>query len=343
MASVFCGYRSRLGGSTTHTEDSAMRQKTIKTRPPENAIRETCAATRAISTRNSRMSDLPPELRHVHNESFGDDPGKEMVEQESVTRILSAAPGHSTAFRGTLGSLSTTPLLSADEEKRLFRRMNFVKYRAAQLWAVHAPGWRDEAVLLQFRCLMDEADVIRNYIVNANTRLVVSIARKFQGGAFELDELISTGNLVLIKAVERFNYSLGFRFSTYATHSIRRELYRQTRKASLLRKAETATENDILLESVAAAPDSDRYAEQQHQLRDLSRLMQKILSDRELQILASRYGLNDEGQGRTLREVGQLLGISKERVRQLQMRAIQRLQQFVTAEPLRKADLPMST
>jgi RNA polymerase sigma factor (sigma-70 family) len=173
--------------------------------------------------------------------------------------------------------------------------------------------------------MLAEATEVRNHIVQANTRLVVSIARRLMHVPDAFDEMISTGNMVLIKAVERFDYSRGFRFSTYATHSVRRELFRSFGQRQKLRLSEVSTAPEILLDSVENRDESRNYQEQDRKVNYVRSLMEKVLPEREQKVVISRFGL-DSGSGHTLREIGEAMGLSKERVRQLHLRAIDRLQ-----------------
>lgn len=220
------------------------------------------------------------------------------------------------------------PLLTPDEERDLFRRMNYLKYRSNVLRSQLNPSRPNVRKMDQIEDLLRDAELVRNHIVQANTRLVVSIARRFKSAVDAFDEMISTGNLILIKATERFDYSRGFRFSTYATHSVQRELYRACGKGWERRTTEVSTAPEILLETVEAGSDMNKYAKQDRKVQYVRSLMEKVLPEREMRVVLSRFGLNSSGQGATLREIGEDLGLSRERIRQLHLNALERLQQF---------------
>lgn len=234
-----------------------------------------------------------------------------------LEKVPSDVPAH-------LRHLWEIPLLTVEEETDLFRRMNYLKYRSNVLWSRLNPDHPNVPNMDEIERMLSEATEIRNHIVQANTRLVVSIARRFKNASDALDEMISTGNLVLIKTVERFDYSRGFRFSTYATHSVKRELYRTSSQLQKVRLTEvsTAPEN---LESVEARRDWRAYEEHDRRVDYIRSLLMKVLPEREHQVVISRYGL-DSGSGQTLREVAESMGLSQERIRQLQIRAVDRLQ-----------------
>ena len=241
----------------------------------------------------------------------------------------SDVPGH-------LRHLWEIPLLSPDEETDLFRRMNYLKHRSNVLRSRLNPARPNAGSMDDIERMLSEATDVRNYIVQANARLVVSIARRLKHAADALDEMVSTGNLILIKAVERFDYSRGFRFSTYATHSVQRELYRSSGKRQKLRLTEVSTAPEILLDSVEDRSDLRGYEEQNRRVDYVRWLIEKVLPEREQRVVISRFGLESD-TGKTLREIGDAMGLSKERVRQLQLRALERLQGFAMN------DVPHST
>ena len=123
-----------------------------------------------------------------------------------------------------LARLCDKQLLTADEERELFRRMNYLKFRAAQLREeIDVDRPRSQLLEEAEQCLT-EAAAVRAHIVQSNARLVVAIVKKFVSPQHSFDELLSDGMLTLLNAAEKFDYDRGFRFSTYATRAIRRNL-----------------------------------------------------------------------------------------------------------------------
>lgn len=238
----------------------------------------------------------------------------------------SDVPGH-------LLHLWAIPLLTPDEEQDLFRRMNYLKYRSNALRSRLNPDQPCARTMDTIERTLGEANEIRNYIVQANTRLVVSIARRLKSSWDAFDEMVSTGNFILIRAVERFDYSRGFRFSTYATHSVQRELFRLLGKGRKRTLKEVSTSPEILLEMVEDPIVGEFHAQQDRKIRYVRSLVESVLPERERRIVISRFGLNSNGRSMTLREIGEEMGLSKERIRQLQIRAVERLQQFTKVEP----------
>ena len=125
-----------------------------------------------------------------------------------------------------LERMCNTPLLSADEERQLFRAMNFLKYRADLLRSSLSTSRPSVRKMEQVQQALTMSLKVRNRLVNSNVRLVISIVHRFSDSVCSFDDLLSEGIRCLINAVEKFDYDRGFRFSTYATSAVRRELYR---------------------------------------------------------------------------------------------------------------------
>ena len=223
-----------------------------------------------------------------------------------------------------LASLYRTRLLSKEEEQFYFRRMNWLKFRAAT-----ARGRLDRrrATLRQIDRIegwLTEAETMKAIIITSNLRLVVSIAKKFVDATNSFDELVGEGNVALMRAVEKFNFALGNRFSTYATYAIQRHFFRLSHKARQLRQR-FVSDDEAFKGRAAAEPDGEQCsAEQIAMLKDLFARFLGELEPREQQILVARFGF-DGRPPRTFRELGTSMGVCKERIRQIQTRAIDKL------------------
>lgn len=226
-----------------------------------------------------------------------------------------------------LAHLWKTALLKPEQEQLLFRRMNFLRFRANAGRSRLYPDRPKVRVMELIEKYLDDARQVRDHIIQANLRLVVSIARRCVTDFTSLDELISDGNLILMKAVDRFDYSRGFRFSTYATHAVQRDFYRSYKNGRRRRVTKIATDPAVLFGSVVAS-DDEQQMNDVHTVHYLKKLIADALSPREQTILDMRLGLNADDGGKTLREVGEKLSISKERVRQLQTRAIEQVREL---------------
>ena len=129
------------------------------------------------------------------------------------SRVPSGLPAY-------VASLYEVPLLTREQEAYLFRKMNYLKYKAGKLRQTLDVNRPKNCLMSRIEELYDESVAINNQIVRANLRLVVSIAKRYVGPAEDFFELVSDGNLSLIRAVQKFDVSLGNRFSTYASWAI---------------------------------------------------------------------------------------------------------------------------
>ena len=185
--------------------------------------------------------------------------------------------------------------------------------------------------LKQIETLLLQANNVKNQIVRANLRLVVSIAKKRLGGAQTLFELISDGNVSLLRAVEKFDYALGFRFSTYASWAIMRNFARSgPKERRQLDRFSTGREE--LVDIAATLRTYDPNEANLPELRESIEAMLARLGPTERYILADHYGLGEGVEPKPLGQLAHTLGVSPERTRQIELRAIRKLRKTVDRE-----------
>lgn len=230
-----------------------------------------------------------------------------------------------------LAALYAIPLLTKDQEYHLFRQMHFHKFLAAKLQKRLRHGRASVSIADQLERHLAEAESLRNAIVQANLRLVVSIAKTLVDAANSLDELISEGNVPLIRAAEIFDYTRGLRFSTYATWAVRNCLFRCTPK-NRLQQRRFATGSGETLEQWRDRKETVGGSERRWKnlQTQVSHLLDE-LAPRERMIVAARFGLDEEPRTQRFHEIAGRLQLSTERVRQLLSRALIRLRDV--AEP----------
>jgi RNA polymerase primary sigma factor len=316
----------------------------------------------------------------------------DVVEEDDrpAKQTASEASGTGDLVRLYLREIGKVPLLNAEQEVELSKRVE------AGLFATHKlnhGGEMKPALRRDLQALVKDGKAAKQQLISANLRLVVSVAKKYTGRGMTLLDLVQEGNLGLIRAVEKFDYAKGYKFSTYATWWIRQaigramadqartiripvhlveQLNRLTRQQRQLvttlgrepTEEELAEALDIPVETVidlrrisqdtvsletavgddgesvlgdfiedadAVVPaDAAAYGAMQDELHVILR----SLPEREREVIRLRYGLVD-GRQHTLAEVGSRLGLTRERIRQIEKETLRELRSGNTSGRLR--------
>ncbi len=229
-------------------------------------------------------------------------------------------------------SAGGTEVLTADAERQLFLTFNYCRYRAMRILD-RFRGRRLDATntreLLRWERLAEER---RAEIVQSNTSLVLAMARRAKNVGVELPELVSEGNLALLRCVDKFDASRGFKFSTYACRAILASFSRTATKASRTRNVFPTSYDPSIERSDYLERKRERIElECIDELRQILVENSAELSSVERRVLDARFSLDQDDQQSevvkrlTLDQVGVLLGVSKERVRQIQNQALLKL------------------
>ena len=290
------------------------------------------ARLRIAEATRGHTSPQPPEetIAYVYDHRFDEpDAGRRFLAPVPLgTRGASACPRSLDRLPPYLASLyAHATLLRPEEEEALFLRMNYLKYRASQLRKALAPSGVRPSELDEIDRLLREALAVRNHIVRSCLRLVVFVVKRYARPGQDYGELVSEGNLSLMRAVEKFDVARGFKFSTYATCAITRNLVRMTATEMTWRRRFADGPPELLDVVCDDRPDALECERGRDRERATVRQLLEQLSEREREVIVNRFGL--EGAPRkTLRRLGEDLGICRERVRQIEQQARDKLRRF---------------
>ena len=283
---------------------------------------------------------LGVKLEYMPHESFDDPEAAATILGPMPEPAGGKAPRRAKAPKGLppyLSSLYEVPLLGREQEMHLFRKMNYLKHQANKHREQVDPARAKTSDLDTIERLQEESLAVKNQIIRANLRLVVSIAKRHVGPSNNFFELVSDGNMSLIRAVEKFDFSRGNKFSTYASWAIMKNFARTIPEENY-RRDRFVTGHDEMFEAAADnRTDEHEYENALKRMQEAVKGMLGHLDDRERRIIISRYGLNGASE-QTLEQLGRELGITKERVRQIESRAQDKLRKIANEA---KLDLPM--
>ncbi|MDT9698071.1 RNA polymerase sigma factor [Streptomyces sp. P17] len=347
---------------------------------------------------------VPPQNRAVHHPETEpespavlEEPPAEPVETEApepvepvrAARADTSGPS-SDLFRQYLREIGRIPLLTAAEEVELARRVEAGLFAEEKLSST--PDL-DSQLALDLDRLVVMGRMAKRRLIEANLRLVVSVAKRYVGRGLTMLDLVQEGNLGLIRAVEKFDYARGYKFSTYATWWIRQAMSRALadqartirvpvhvvelinrvvrvqrrmlqergyeptpeevaahldlapeRVSEVLRLAQepvslhapVGEEDDVALGDLIEDGDAASPVESAAflLLREHLEAVLSTLGERERKVVQLRYGLAD-GRPRTLEEIGRIFGVTRERIRQIESKTLNKLRDHAFADQLR--------
>nr|WP_138758228.1 RNA polymerase sigma factor [Modestobacter altitudinis] len=322
---------------------------------------------------------------------WDDEEESEALRQARKDAELTASADSVRAYLKQIGKVA---LLTAEEEVDLAKRIEAGLYGAERLRQVEEEGQKlSPQMRRDLNWIVRDGERAKNHLLEANLRLVVSLAKRYTGRGMAFLDLIQEGNLGLIRAVEKFDYTKGYKFSTYATWWIRQaitramadqartiripvhmvevinklgriqrellqDLGREPTPEELAKEMDITPDKVLEIQQYAREPislDQTIGDEGDSQLGDFIEdseavvavdavsftLMQdqltsvlQTLSEREAGVVRLRFGLTD-GQPRTLDEIGQVYGVTRERIRQIESKTMSKLRHPSRSQVLR--------
>ena len=349
--------------------------------------------TSSSTSRSSSPRPPRPTRRPTADDDFEwDDEESEALKQARRDAELTASAD---SVRAYLKQIGKVPLLNAEQEVELAKRIEAGLYAAERLRAAEEARRADghAAMRRDLMWISRDGERAKNHLLEANLRLVVSLAKRYTGRGMAFLDLIQEGNLGLIRAVEKFDYTKGYKFSTYATWWIRQaitramadqartiripvhmvevinklgriqrellqDLGREPTPEELAKEMDITPEKVLEIQQYAREPislDQTIGDEGDSQLGDfiedseavvavdavsfslLQDQLQQVLqtlSEREAGVVRLRFGLTD-GQPRTLDEIGQVYGVTRERIRQIESKTMSKLRHPSRSQVLR--------
>ncbi|MGY5033242.1 RNA polymerase sigma factor [Streptomyces sp. 900116325] len=369
--------------------------------------------TRTLTT-TERVSAVPAQNRAMHHPEAAVDqlrpeapepsePPESVVAADAVLEEQAEVPElpeprgrpdsggpSSDLFRQYLREIGRIPLLTAADEVELARRVEAGLFAEERLASTPDP---DSRLAVDLDRLVVMGRMAKRRLIEANLRLVVSVAKRYVGRGLTMLDLVQEGNLGLIRAVEKFDYARGYKFSTYATWWIRQAMSRALadqartirvpvhvvelinrvvrvqrrmlqergyeptpeevaaqldltpeRVGEVLRLAQepvslhapVGEEDDVALGDLIEDGDAASPVESAAflLLREHLEAVLSTLGERERKVVQLRYGL-DDGRPRTLEEIGRIFGVTRERIRQIESKTLNKLRDHAFADQLR--------
>ena len=358
---------------------------TEEVEPAADALATEESPAEATETKNSEEKEKNAAVAEAGGFIVSDADEEDAPAQQVVSAGATADP-----VKDYLKQIGKVALLNAAEEVDLAKRIEAGMYAEHLLDAGEVTDPRET---MDYKWIIHDGRIAKNHLLEANLRLVVSLAKRYTGRGMLFLDLIQEGNLGLIRAVEKFDYTKGFKFSTYATWWIRQaitramadqartiripvhmvevinklarvqrqmlqDLGREPTPEELAKELDMTPERvvevqkygrepislhtplgedgdsefgDLIEDSEAVVPsDSVSFTLLQEQLHSVL----DTLSEREAGVVSMRFGLND-GQPKTLDEIGKVYGVTRERIRQIESKTMAKLRHPSRSQVLR--------
>ncbi|WP_375545909.1 RNA polymerase sigma factor, partial [Brevibacterium casei] len=371
--------------TTTKKKSDADLESTDEVEPTADALATELSPSESTETKNSEEKEKNAAVTEAGGFIVSDADEDDAPAQQVVSAGATADP-----VKDYLKQIGKVALLNAAEEVDLAKRIEAGMYAEHLLEEGEVS---DPRLTMDYKWIIHDGRIAKNHLLEANLRLVVSLAKRYTGRGMLFLDLIQEGNLGLIRAVEKFDYTKGFKFSTYATWWIRQaitramadqartiripvhmvevinklarvqrqmlqDLGREPSPEELAKELDMTPERvvevqkygrepislhtplgedgdsefgDLIEDSEAVVPsDSVSFTLLQEQLHSVL----DTLSEREAGVVSMRFGLND-GQPKTLDEIGKVYGVTRERIRQIESKTMAKLRHPSRSQVLR--------
>jgi len=308
---------ARIGEAITQGRVSELRRNPIDYMP--------CAAFDAKDADKQFLGD-----------EFGaDQVGAAQNEDEAVAeRIPAGLPAY-------MEALYRTPLLTPEQERTLFLQMNYRLHRAEKMrQKLVASDEVNTSAVAAIDAEIDVANRLRQRIAQANLRLVVSVAKRHISSEPDrgLFELVSDGNVALMRSIDKFDVMRGFKFSTYATWSIKRAYAKALPQEQSQRKRYRTGHDEFLAEVHDHRPNVLAFEAPEPAIENPSLASSlAALSEQEREVVERRFGLTSAGAAESVEEISQHTGIELERVKSIEAAALAKLRDQLSGEALQRA------
>lgn len=223
------------------------------------------------------------------------------------------------------------PLLTKEQEQHVFRKMNFLKHKLHKLQEALDPAKATVEELKRAEELKQGIRDTRDVLINCNQRLVYAQAKQKLALGENIDDLVSDGNLSLMRAVEKFDYGRGYKFSTYATWAIMKNFARSIPDAKTHKQRYMTGHDDLFEAKADVRTDEQEVLALADAARARVNRLLEHLDARTRDVIRMRTGL-DGSEEMTLEQIGQHFGITKERVRQINVRGMKMLREWAAKE-----------
>ncbi len=220
--------------------------------------------------------------------------------------------------------------LTPQQEHILFRTYNFLKWQQEGLLKHYSGKTLPARIMEKLDEWQGGVAKIKNILILANQALIISIAKHHRLSELSMDELISEGLTPLMKSIEKFDFTRGYKFSTYASWAIMKHFARITGQAASLHHQYQLIDREDLELLTPGTTDADEKAIYQKCVAVHQAL--ETLNQRERDIIENRFGLDRENEPLSLSKLGKIFGVSKERVRQLESRAMDKMHEVLARQ-----------